>query len=219
MNKKLLCIVCMTLVLLTLCTPIQIEETETIKSTKESTRSSTESKEIETTETPSSTTENSTENNLTSEEIEEILKTPLCLTIDIPLSDDLKNFIYEKCNTDDRLYLLIISIIEQESNFQANVIGVDGHDYGLMQIRDINHQWLQEELGEKDFLDPYDNVECGIYIVKQFWDEYEEENLVLMCYNLGEGGAQQKWNQGVYSTEYTRIILERYEKYKELIYN
>ena len=34
-------------------------------------------------------------------------------------------------------------------------------------------------------------------------------NKALMCYNLGEGGAQKKWSQGIYYSSYSKSIIER----------
>lgn len=36
-----------------------------------------------------------------------------------------------------------------------------------------------------------------------------------MAYNLGEAGAVNLWNQGIYSTEYTRKVLDRKLQYEK----
>jgi len=85
-----------------------------------------------------------------------------------------------------------------------------------MQINTINHEWLQEELGITDFLDPYQNVMCGIYIISGHLEKTDGDiELALMRYNCGATGAKRLWDKGIYHTDYTRKIMGYYEFYKE----
>ena len=63
--------------------------------------------------------------------------------------------------------------------------------------------------------DPYDNVEQGIKALHRLTGEYNEADLVAMCWNCGETGARKLWEQGIYSTEYSRKILAKKLEYEK----
>src|SRR5665647_1948633 len=56
----------------------------------------------------------------------------------------------------------IFAIIKKESNFDTQAISSTG-DYGLMQINKSNLPALNKALGTTDLLDPYQNIEAGVY--------------------------------------------------------
>ena len=132
--------------------------------------------------------------------------------LDIPLDYDVQRYIYRQCNHNDELYCFVMAIIEQESGFNEKEIS-STNDYGLMQINACNHEILQDKYGRKDFLDPYDNVYCGIRIIRGYLKEFKYKNLSLMAYNMGKGGARKLWRQGIYSTRYSDSVMEKYRKY------
>ena len=132
---------------------------------------------------------------------------------DCPLDTDLQDYIRELCEGSRLPMSLVIALIEAESSFREDVISRT-NDYGLMQINKINHKWLSEAYGITDFLDPYQNVYCGIEILSQHYSRYQDVDKALMAYNLGETGARRLWNEGTYETSYTRkikTIMEVYE--------
>lgn len=134
---------------------------------------------------------------------------------DVPLSDEIQDYIREKCEEYDVPMELVIAMIEHESSFRADVISKT-NDYGLMQINTINHEWLSETLGVSNFLDPYENILCGIYIISGHLEKTDGNiELALMRYNCGATGARRLWEQGIYSTSYSRSIMALYESYKE----
>jgi soluble lytic murein transglycosylase-like protein len=110
---------------------------------------------------------------------------------------------------------LVMAFIDQESDFRADLIsGTD--DYGIMQINACNHDKMREMFGITDFLDPYQNVQCGIYIIGTHLQATEGDvGLALMRYNNGATGARRLWEEGVYSTKYSRSVMELYSKYQE----
>lgn len=126
---------------------------------------------------------------------------------DVPLDDDLQEYIQDVCEEYglDR-YDIIIALIEKESSFREDVISKT-NDYGYMQINEINHEWLSEELDIDDFLDGEQNILAGVYLLSGLYAKYEDIGLALMAYNCGEKGANDLWKQGIYSTEYTRTIM------------
>lgn len=142
-------------------------------------------------------------------------KEPQTPYIDIPLSKDLQDYIFEQCNHDYELHFLTISVIKAESCFNPKSVSPDGHDIGLMQIRDCNISYLSKKLGAVDLYNPYDNVKCGIYMLSNLYEKWEYKNLALMAYNFGEEGARKLWRKGIYSSEYSRKVTEYYKNYVE----
>lgn len=126
--------------------------------------------------------------------------------MDVPLDADLQEFIFYLSAAYEIDPTLVMAVIKTESNFDPNAVGRT-NDYGLMQINRINHQWLHDELGVTNFLDPYDNVKSGMFILRKLFEKYEDPAKVLMAYNMGEGGAARLWKQGVYETNYTKTVF------------
>ena len=132
---------------------------------------------------------------------------------DCPLDHDLQDYIRELCIENDVPMDLVIAMISVESSFRPNVVSGTS-DYGLMQINKINHEWLSEEYGITDFLDPYQNVFCGITIIAGHLEKTDGDiALALMRYNCGATGAKRLWDKGIYSTSYTEKILAAMEVY------
>ena len=126
---------------------------------------------------------------------------------DIPLSDNLQNYIHELCANYDISYAMVIAMIDVESGFNSKAVS-STNDYGLMQINAINHK------ENMDYLNPYDNVEHGIKALHRLAKKYNEADLVLMCWNCGETGAKKLWKQGIYSTEYSEKVIEKKLKHE-----
>lgn len=124
---------------------------------------------------------------------------------DCPLDHGLQDYIRTLCEENNVPMDLVIAQIQIESGFRADCISGTG-DYGLMQINRINHKRFEEEYGITDFLDPYQNVFCGIKILSEHYNRYGDLDKALMAYNLGAGGAEKLWKQGIYSTSYVEKI-------------
>lgn len=135
---------------------------------------------------------------------------------DVPLSHELQDYIFALCEEKNVPSRLVIAMIETESSFRSDVIsGTD--DYGLMQINACNHEWMSERYGVTDFLDPFQNVLCGISYIAGHLDNCDGDiEMALMSYNMGGYGASLLWEKGVYSTAYSRIIVERMSKYERI---
>lgn len=129
--------------------------------------------------------------------------------LDIPLSKELQKYTYKLSQEYNIDYFLIIAVIEQESTFRPTVIS--SGNYGLMQINRINHNWLSDTLGITDFLNPYQNIKAGTYMLSSLYNKYGTFSAALMAYNLGESGANRYWTQGIYSTTYSQQVLARRE--------
>ena len=133
--------------------------------------------------------------------------------LNIPLDEELKNYIYEQCGYDDDLYCFMVAVIQKESSFIEDAVSADGHDHGLMQLRDSYYDAWIEEYNVSNPKESYDNVTVGIALLKEYLEKYEYKNLALMCYNCGESGAKKLWKKDIYSTKYTVNVLSNYESY------
>lgn len=127
---------------------------------------------------------------------------------DIPLSNDVQEYIHTLCEEYNLAYSFIIALVATESNFNSDIISATD-DYGLMQINACNHR------DGFDYLDPYDNVTMGIEMLSDLAEKYSDVESVLMAYNLGEAGAKELWKQGIYSTDYTKKVLDKKLEYEK----
>lgn len=141
---------------------------------------------------------------------------PVEIYYDCPLTHDLQDYIRELCEKNEIPMSLVIAMIEVESSFRTNAVSSTS-DYGLMQINKINHEWLSEKYGITDFLDPYQNVLCGITMLSQHYNRFQDMDKSLMAYNLGATGAKRMWDKGIYETSYTRKIKTVMEVYENEI--
>lgn len=134
--------------------------------------------------------------------------------LEINMDEELQEFIYSLSYAYNLDYAFVMGLIKAESEFDTSVVS-STNDYGLMQINQINHDWLKEKLGITDFLDPYQNTMSGIYILRNLFEKYEEPNLVLMAYNMGETGASKLWDKGIYQTDYSIKVLKNAQEFTE----
>lgn len=140
---------------------------------------------------------------------------------EIPMDKEWQNFAYDMCEENDVEFSLLLALIETESNFKVGALSADGKDYGLMQIREINHGWINEYFGyELDYKDPYDSVRAGLLMLSDLLEK-NEGNITnaLMAYNMGETGAKRARESGTYSTKYSRTVEERMQKWEEVLNN
>lgn len=131
--------------------------------------------------------------------------------LDVKMDADTQHEIMRMCEDYQIDFCLTMAIIRKESSFIPHAS--NGNCYGLMQIHKVNHQRLIKELGITDFCDPIQNVNAGLYMLRELYDKYEDTEMVLMAYNCGESRAKQLWSKGIYSTNYTRKVLEYQEEY------
>lgn len=130
----------------------------------------------------------------------------------VPLDFEFQNYIRKICEANDVPMTLILAMISAESSFRPNIISKT-NDYGLMQINVINHEWLSDKYGVTDFLDPHQNVFCGLQMYLEYFRKYNDVNKALMAYNIGESGARKLWNKGIYETDYTRKVISIMEEF------
>lgn len=130
------------------------------------------------------------------------------------LAYDLQELMQDQCERYGVPYALALAIAEVETHFDPDAVSPT-NDYGLMQINQCNHEWLQG-LG-MDPLTHAGNIEAGVYIIGGYLDRYGDTERALMAYNCGPGGAQKLWDAGVYQTNYTRKVMTALEHWTSVL--
>lgn len=130
------------------------------------------------------------------------------------LDTELQIFMVDMCEKYGLPFALVLAVAEQESGFNPDEISAT-NDYGIMQINECNFKWLRE-IGIEP-LDYKGNIEAGVMMLSEAIKKHGEYNLALMVYNCGDTGAKRLWKQGIYSTEYSRSTMERFDKWDNYI--
>ena len=130
------------------------------------------------------------------------------------LAYDLQELMQDRCERYSVPYALALAIAEVETHFDPDAVSPT-HDYGLMQINQCNHEWLQD-LG-MDPLTYAGNIEAGVYIIGGYLDRYGDTEQALMAYNNGPTGARKLWDAGVYQTDYTREVMTALEYWTSIL--
>jgi hypothetical protein len=129
----------------------------------------------------------------------------LFVPLGVPLDSDVQEFIYYLSKGYNMDFTFVMAIIQQESGYQLDAVS-NTDDYGLMQINKVNHGYITDEIGVTNYLDPYENVRAGMFILRKLFEKYETPEKVLMAYNLGESGAKALWDKGVFETNYSKSV-------------
>lgn len=120
------------------------------------------------------------------------------------LMPDIKweEYLRDKCkDADIEKYIPILMLqLYHESKFTPDVIS-STRDHGLAQINECNHARLRKELGITNFLDPYQSIDCQVYMMA---DTIKEHNIyyALSLYNTGKL---------IEHTKYSDDIMRQYE--------
>lgn len=133
------------------------------------------------------------------------------LECDLPV--ELQEFTYYLCEAYYIDFEFVMALMYTESSFNADVVSRT-NDYGLMQINKCNHAELSSALGITDFIEPYQNIRAGLYILRRLFEKYDSPARVCMAYNMGEYGASVLWENGVYETSHSIKVLTKADEYK-----
>lgn len=125
---------------------------------------------------------------------------------DVPLSEDLQNYIFELCKESEIDPAIVISMIKAESNFDSSAIGDSGRSKGLMQIQEKIHIDRMDKLGCTDLLDPYQNVTVGVDLLSELIDRGRGVEWALMAYNGGPKHANDHTKAGTVSKYVVKVF-------------
>ena len=128
----------------------------------------------------------------------------------LSLDYDLQKVMYESCQKYDVPFALALAVAEKESGFNPDAESRTD-DHGIMQINRCNFEYLRNK--GIDPLTYEGHIEAGVMLLGENLTRYGDEGLAVMAYNCGRTGAKRLWDAGVYSTSYSRAIMELYEKW------
>lgn len=134
----------------------------------------------------------------------------------IPLSSSFQKWIDEKCQNYGLSTNVVMGVIKKESNFNITVMGDHGEAYGLMQVQKKWHMARMYKVGAKNLLNCYDNVAVGIdFLAELYKANGGNWHKTLMAYNGGQGYANKRCGNGLFSSDYSRKVMEYAESYKK----
>ena len=134
---------------------------------------------------------------------------------DISLSEDIQKYAYNKCQESGIDYPVFLGLMRKESSFNPEAVSKT-NDYGLCQINKGNHNWMREVFGSDwDPMNPYDSIDASIFMLSEYTKDYNCDNyhVLLMNYNMGHGNAVECFNSGIYSSKYSRAIMDYAKEY------
>lgn len=131
--------------------------------------------------------------------------------------EEVQAYLWSLCKERGLDYYLVVAMIERESWYTATALGDNGNSKGYMQIYEKWHTSRMKVEDVQDLYDPCGNLRVGLNFLSEIYSKHGDkgDSCVLMVYNMGEGGAKKNWAKGVYSTEYSRYILQRAEEIKQ----
>lgn len=133
----------------------------------------------------------------------------------IPFTARFQSWIDEKCNEYGISTNVVMGVIKKESNFTIKAMGDRGKAYGLMQVQIQWHRERMKKVGATDLLNCYDNVLTGIdYLAELYRLNNCNWHKALMAYNGGQAYADSRCRRGIYSSEYSRKVMNYAENYK-----
>lgn len=155
------------------------------------------------------------------EDLEKIIK----IADSTPLDLATASIIVDYCKELNLPISLLLALIEQESNFNQYSLGKD-MDRGYCQLIPATEKWLAINYGhllgieydKNRIYEPEYNIGLGaiyLYILRNaYGDNYHK---ILSEYNRGVYNLEKYYNKyGTYSTAYSRSILNKQTKYREL---
>lgn len=118
------------------------------------------------------------------------------------MDTDWQDYLYNKlCEYGyENRFKLMVALIYHESQFNPDAIS-SSNDYGLCQINASNHSFLSAKLGITNFLDPYQSIDCGVYMFVQCLETSDNVESALVKYNQGHSSSNS-------STSYSRGVFE-----------
>lgn len=132
-------------------------------------------------------------------------------------SEELQEFTQDLCEERKLSYPLVLAVIERETGYR----NVDPNGFGstgYMQVIQKWHEERMEKFGVVDLLDPKGNITVGVDYMTELLQKYQDINLALMAYNMGESRAKELWEDGIYTSDYADYIVKREEEISLEIY-
>ena len=126
--------------------------------------------------------------------------------------DKIVSMIFEIAPSFDISPYMIMAMIERESNYKPKA--TNGQYKGLLQISERWHGSRMKELGVSDLYDPAGNITVACSYLKDLYDLYEDQELVLMCYSMDNNKAMELYRKGQVSV-YATAVIDRMKELEE----
>ncbi len=121
--------------------------------------------------------------------IRTVVATPRTTAENEAAKRDIKAIVHETAARHDVDPLLVDSVIQVESDYNAQAVSPKGAE-GLMQLIPATAR----RFGVKNSFDPRENIEGGVRYLKYLKETFKDDRLALAAYNAGEGAvAKYGW--------------------------
>lgn len=118
---------------------------------------------------------------------------------ELPLAPDMQLYLYELCEEYNLSFAFAAMVMESETNFDPAAVGDGGESVGYFQINQVNWERMVTEYG-LDVHDPEDNIKCGVVMLTELFEKYEDPYMVLLAYKCGERRGRELYEQEIYTT-------------------
>lgn len=138
---------------------------------------------------------------------------------DIPLNQDLQRYTYAKCVERGLEYETVLALMWRESRFELDAVNINKNgtqDSGVMQINDVNKDFLLNNYGIDNLMDPVQNIDAGTILLSMYMNKYGEHD-ALMAYQYGENGMEIQQEKGVVTNDLIELLYDRRDYYRELL--
>lgn len=126
-------------------------------------------------------------------------------------------YLWSLCEERGINYYVVVALIERESRYKWDASGDNGNSKGYMQIYEKWHLERMEEENVTDLYNPYGNIRVGLNFLQELTGGGVNANYhyVLMSYNMGESRAKEFYKMGIYTSEYSTVILQRAQEIQQ----
>lgn len=133
----------------------------------------------------------------------------------VPMSASYQKWLDKKCKKYDISTNVVLGVMKVESNFDIKASGDKGRSLGLMQIQKRYHAKRMKKLSANNLLNAYDNATVGVdYLAELYKNNNKNWHKTLMAYNGGQYYANKNVKKGIYSSKYSRKVMNKAYYYK-----
>lgn len=138
-------------------------------------------------------------------------------------NDDLKSYTQTICAEYDVDYSLVLGVIYNESRFQSGLTHANSNgtvDYGLMQVNEVNFDYLNKTLGIRsmsELLDDKTGIRCGVRLLAYHKQYTQNDSAALLRYQIGAGKYKQYLKVGRYTNQTHQRVLTYQTEFKSYL--
>jgi soluble lytic murein transglycosylase-like protein len=131
--------------------------------------------------------------------------------------------IYDGANKVGLDPLMVLAIVEQESQYSKNAIGPFG-EIGLMQLRPTTAQWILAQYGlewkgSKTLKEPVQNIKIGMMYLNWLGSQFKDARHIVSAYNMGAGNTRKLIGRNKVPRIYFEKVSARYKNLKQRFEN